>query len=397
MKTKKTNLKLKSILVLAVTVIAVSTFNAQDDLISIYGNNPPPQYDPNNPHWWSVQSSPCIPAASPWVLGGNNVSNVTPITQIGTCNDYPFILKANNLASVFIRQNGKVGINSPLPVSALEIQSPDLSDQSTLKIHADKDGNIESSSSISMHYALGKDFYFNEGVINSNTNRMALLAGGRVTVGGGGFAANSNYKLDVYASTSNSGLNITGVGSTLAYSFLDQNSLQREFKVYGDGKTCLGAQTGASETAKLNINLNGNSQAINVFDASSTNTNKVNFRVDNTGKTIIGHQTQVVPGNHTDALLTVNGKMVAKEIYVTVQNWADYVFDINYKLPKLSDVEAFYKKNHHLPEIPSAKEVEQSGVNIAEMNKLLLRKIEELTLYVVEQQKEIEKLNRMVK
>ena len=89
-------------------------------------------------------------------------------------------------------------------------------------------------------------------------------------------------------------------------------------------------------------------------------------------------------------------KAVAKEIYVTIQNWADYVFDKNYNLPKLSEVEAFYKKNHHLPEIPSATEVEKDGVNVAEMNKLLLQKIEELTIYLVEQQKQIENQQREI-
>jgi hypothetical protein len=113
------------------------------------------------------------------------------------------------------------------------------------------------------------------------------------------------------------------------------------------------------------------------------------FIVYGDGKTKIGQKANY---NHTDALLTVDGKGVFKEVYVTNQNWADFVFAAEYKLPSLKDVEAFYKLNKHLPEIPSAKEVEEKGVSVGEMNKLLLQKIEELTIYLVEQQKEIDAL-----
>lgn len=115
-------------------------------------------------------------------------------------------------------------------------------------------------------------------------------------------------------------------------------------------------------------------------------------RID--GKLQIGNTTQTT-GPHTDAMLTVGGttgKLVAKQIYVTASNWADFVFAKDYKLPNLKDVEAYYKLNQHLPEIPTTKEVEENGISVGEMNKLLLQKIEELTIYVVEQQKQIDAL-----
>jgi hypothetical protein len=70
-------------------------------------------------------------------------------------------------------------------------------------------------------------------------------------------------------------------------------------------------------------------------------------------------------------------------------NWADFVFDENYKLPKLSDVERFLKNKKHLPEIPSATEVVKEGLDVAEISSKLLQKIEELTLYVIEQDKRL--------
>lgn len=114
------------------------------------------------------------------------------------------------------------------------------------------------------------------------------------------------------------------------------------------------------------------------------------------GKTIIGGQSQKT-GSYTNALLNVNGIMVAREIVVTAQNWADFVFASDYKLPKLQDVEKYYLANKHLPEIPSEKEVIDNGINVADMNKLLLKKVEELTIYLVQQQKEIEALKNKIK
>lgn len=95
--------------------------------------------------------------------------------------------------------------------------------------------------------------------------------------------------------------------------------------------------------------------------------------------------------------LEVNGTIKTKEVNVTTTGWADYVFDPGYKLMPLSEVEAFVQKNGHLPNMPSEKEVlEGQGVNLMEMNVKLLEKIEELTLYIIDQQKIIEQLKRKI-
>jgi hypothetical protein len=94
-----------------------------------------------------------------------------------------------------------------------------------------------------------------------------------------------------------------------------------------------------------------------------------------------------------DALLTVNGIIHAKEIKVDLTgSLADFVFHPTYKLMPLHEVEQFVKTNSHLPEIPSAAEVSKYGMNMGEMQNKLLQKIEELTLYMIEQQKQIEEL-----
>jgi len=91
--------------------------------------------------------------------------------------------------------------------------------------------------------------------------------------------------------------------------------------------------------------------------------------------------------------LAVNGDAMFTRIQVKAfANWPDYVFGESYKLMPLKELEAYVKKNNHLPEVPSAKEVEKEGIDVAEMNKVLLKKIEELTLHVIELQKQVNEL-----
>ncbi len=86
-------------------------------------------------------------------------------------------------------------------------------------------------------------------------------------------------------------------------------------------------------------------------------------------------------------LLDVAGIIRAKEIIVTVNGFPDFVFQKNYTLPKLQDIDIFIQSNGHLPNIPSAKEVEKNGLSMADLQIKLLQKVEELTLYAIEQQK----------
>ncbi|WP_418498947.1 hypothetical protein [Flagellimonas sp.] len=91
-----------------------------------------------------------------------------------------------------------------------------------------------------------------------------------------------------------------------------------------------------------------------------------------------------------DAKLAVNGNIHAKEVKVDLVGWPDYVFKKGYNLPTLEEVEMHIKERGHLINIPSAKEVEENGIELGEMNKLLLEKIEELILYTLQQQRELE-------
>jgi len=93
-----------------------------------------------------------------------------------------------------------------------------------------------------------------------------------------------------------------------------------------------------------------------------------------------------------DQMLTVKGIIHAQEVKVDMSVPADYVFKEGYKLMPLQDVELYVKANSHLPEIPSASEIKQDGMNMGEMQNKLLQKVEELTLYMIDLKKENKQL-----
>jgi hypothetical protein len=95
--------------------------------------------------------------------------------------------------------------------------------------------------------------------------------------------------------------------------------------------------------------------------------------------------------------LYVEEGILTEKVKVAVASspaWADYVFANDYKLKPLSEVEAYVKENKHLPNIPSASELVKDGLNLGEMQALQMKKIEELTLYLIEMKKEIDTMKK---
>ena len=111
------------------------------------------------------------------------------------------------------------------------------------------------------------------------------------------------------------------------------------------------------------------------------------------GEVVVGAVT--VP---TGYKMAIDGKLITEEVRVEVSDtWPDYVFSKDYELHTLEEIQKHIEEKGHLPNIPSAKEVESNGLELGEMNKLLLEKIEELTLYILRQQKEINHLKDEIK
>ncbi|WP_426275462.1 hypothetical protein ACN9MN_12830 [Chryseobacterium sp. S-02] len=142
-------------------------------------------------------------------------------------------------------------------------------------------------------------------------------------------------------------------------------------------------------TIELKDNNQGSGGRALLHDINNVLT--LNYNNDFSGGTKIGN-TFLVKGDNA----ALQGKFEAKEIKVTLTPTADFVFEENYDLPKLEEVEKHIKEKKHLPEIASAKEMEKEGVNVGEFQIKLLQKIEELTLYTIEQNKLIKEQQKRI-
>lgn len=243
------------------------------------------------------------------------------------------------------------------------------------------------------------------------------------------YSGSSNARLDF---TSWDGTNLStemtlkkgrlGIGTTTPQakldvgSFIDNGQLGTVFGRLSEGNpTGDGTYLGVKGYGTQPANYNGKSfsiehhfwgqtnSSINFFRGSSTTGGYVTFNTDNNSEKMrINANGNVSIGttdaDPTGAMLTVKGKIHANEVIIDVLYpiVPDFVFHPSYNLMPLSQVEQYVKTNSHLPEIPSAGEISKNGLSIGEMQNKLLQKVEELTLYVIEQQKEIELLKKQV-
>ncbi|MCF6341689.1 MAG: hypothetical protein L3J31_02645, partial [Bacteroidales bacterium] len=115
------------------------------------------------------------------------------------------------------------------------------------------------------------------------------------------------------------------------------------------------------------------------------------------GKVAIGN---TLPPGGTSHRLFVEGGITSEEVVINVLNqdreWPDYVFKEGYELMPLNELKEFVSTNGHLPNVPTAKEVKENGQNLGELNAILLEKVEELTLYIMKQQEEIDNLKKLI-
>jgi len=195
-----------------------------------------------------------------------------------------------------------------------------------------------------------------------------------------------------------SGMNVSNGNSNTLIGYRAGKNL-----VSGSGNVFIGYETGLNETTSNKLYID-NSNTTTPLIYGDFNLNRVGINVLpgnftlNVGGTLnsTGRFTASsisINTQQSDATLTVNGNIHAKEVKVDLSVPApDYVFEDNYKNLTLKEIEEYIKANKHLPEVPSAKEIEKNGIDLGVMNMLLLKKIEELTLHIIELKEEVEKL-----
>ncbi|SCY26838.1 hypothetical protein SAMN02927916_1671 [Flavobacterium anhuiense] len=201
------------------------------------------------------------------------------------------------------------------------------------------------------------------------------------TGGYGGFEINDNTQRNVFKVSEDTGSD----GCSFSHVSLPQSNTKL---IIGSSYESLTSD----ENAKYKLVIKGGKCGSTFLDGSGSAF--VEGNVVSMGSIGIG-TSNFVDGSDSYRL-SVKGKIRAEEIKV-YNTWADYVFASDYKLDNLKEVESYIKKNGHLKNVPSAKEIAEHGLELGEMSKVQQEKIEELTLYLIQQNKEIEELKSQVK
>jgi len=134
-----------------------------------------------------------------------------------------------------------------------------------------------------------------------------------------------------------------------------------------------------------------------VLDSHSDIKSTGKLLVSGTGNHIISNGNVGIGTESPKEKLSVNGNIRAHQIKVETSNWPDYVFKDDYQLKSLRETEKFIQINGHLPEVPKAEIIEKEGYSLNEMDRILLKKIEELTLHLIEKDKRIQALEENMK
>jgi hypothetical protein len=235
---------------------------------------------------------------------------------------------------------------------------------STLKM--DGYGNTFLRGNMGLGIASPMSSTYNEGLQINKGHHSSILLSDPVTTGWGGIIQTSDAKHRVF------------IGANL---YDDAANSWKNFQPNKGG-------------AGISILADQGTWGTSIDFYTSPNNNEVLQRMTINGNGNVGIGT-AAPGSFR---LAVNGKIWAQEVNVAMTNpGPDYVFEKDYDLLSLTEIEKYVQQHKHLPEVPSAKQMEADGLNLKEMNLLLLKKVEELTLHLIEKEKQLEDLEERVR
>ena len=144
----------------------------------------------------------------------------------------------------------------------------------------------------------------------------------------------------------------------------------------------------------MNLHYDGSDNKFKIFGVSLSGETGPHFVIERESGNIAIGTTDAASGYK----LSVDGKVICEELRVELSgSWPDYVFGKEYDLISLIDLEKYIEINHHLPGVPPANQIEESGIAMGEMTKIMMEKVEELTLYLIEANKRISELENKLK
>jgi hypothetical protein len=332
--------------------------------------------------------------ASPmiWMYsGGNNAFTVASKNYVGgTGTPHGVGVLVDYMTPLFqVRGNGNIGIGTSSPAGALHVVGSGNNAWSYFSGNLNGAGAPQNLNGLAIGW--NKSGSNGESIITYNTSAgsaprldFASYNGSsfstEMSLQKGNLSVNGNLNLTAYGSvSSNRSSNNSYTNLFLGGGIVDQSN--GTYQVMGDGANNYFAGIKMDETG-------GQAGIIKFYTRPSVggaNYTLSNADLESYVKMVIVNGNVGIGNANPDAKLAVSGNIHATEIKVSATvPGPDYVFEKNYSLPSLESVKTYIDQNKHLPEVPSAKEMEANGINLSEMNMLLLKKVEELTLYVIE-------------
>lgn len=300
------------------------------------------------------------------------------------------VFETQNIARITVEPGGNVGIGYTDPIVKLDVNgniraAGDLVlNEGLLRIFYPSDSKFWQ-----MRYSTSAGgLYFEE----NGEDRLILKDGGNVGIG-----INPTQKLHVNGNALVAG-DVT-VNGTSPIIQLQESGVNKGFVQLSGDNLRVGTNS-SNDLGSFVVRTNGADRfLVDALGVAAFNNNVVmtaNAFIN--GNARAGTLNVGTSLNTAGYIVRIGGKMICEEVKVKLisSGWPDYVFSDKYKLPTLQELQSFIQKNKHLPNIPSAAEVEKEGIDLGDMQKRMMEKIEELTLYILQLEKKNQELNLRV-